>query len=96
MFFSHEGRALEVWVTPYRGVWRAKVYENGKPINGIVYTVTREKTQRTVPAHMIETLMLHARTDVEQGYVHLPSVKNKALPTIGVPRSRGARSKGTS
>lgn len=73
--FSHDGRELEVRAVPAQDGWTVRVYENGRVVTGVTYSVSYETqidaSLQGLPVDLLDDLMNVAQTDIEQGRVRL-------------------------
>ena len=73
--FSHDGRELEVRAVPAQDGGTVRVYENGRVVTGVTYSVSYETqidaSLQGLPVDLLDDLMNVAQTDIEQGRVRL-------------------------
>ena len=69
--FSHQNRTLEVKVEPASESWGVRVYENGKRVTNVTYSVSHETAVDALPTRVIDELMNLAKKDIKNGTVEL-------------------------
>jgi len=79
--FSHKGRQLEIRAVPFADEWKVRVFENGKQVTPVAYSVAHEAridANWQLKTDLIEALMRLAQDDIERGTVPL-------MPQIRTP-----------
>jgi len=81
--FTHRGRQLEVWGIPLADKWKVRVFENEKPVTGVVYSVAHDTTidpNWTMKAALVDELMALAEEGIKREIVPLMPPPGEAIP----------------